>query len=142
MQYSDKVVNQFLHEMDGIQANPGVFVIGATNRPDMVDMALIRGGRLSRQIEIPLPEHDARLAILKVNTRVAKLAPEIDLNLLAMQTEGFSGADLRALVNEAGMQALIRLADEGDRPGVARFLTPDDFAIAIENLRRDGDDDD
>ena len=142
MQYSDKVVNQFLHEMDGIQPNHGVFVIAATNRPDMVDGALLRGGRLSRQIEIPLPEHDARLAILKVNTRTAKLDPTIDLDLLAMQTEGFSGADLRALVNEAGMQALIRIADQTDGKSVGRFLTPEDFAVAIENLRRDGGDDD
>ena len=133
MQYSDKVVNQFLHEMDGIKPNQGVFVVGATNRPDMLDAALIRGGRLSRQIEIPLPDVDGRLAILKLNTRLAQMSPGVDLDLLAVQTEGFSGADLRALVNEAGMQALIRLADFGGN----RTLAPEDFAVGIENLRRD-----
>lgn len=132
-QYSDKVVNQFLHEMDGLQVNQGVFVVAATNRPDMLDPALIRGGRLSRQIEIPLPDYDARLAILKINVRGANLDARVDLPLLAMQTESFSGADLRALVNEAGLQALIRITDEG---GV-NALTPEDFLVGIENLRRD-----
>jgi transitional endoplasmic reticulum ATPase len=132
-QYSDKVVNQFLHEMDGLTQNQGVFVIGATNRPDMLDPALIRGGRLSRQIEIPLPDTDARLEMLKQFAGRAQLHVSVDLSLLAMQTEGFSGADLRALVNEAGLQALIRIAD-GD--GV-QALTEADFAVGIENLRRE-----
>ncbi len=131
-QYSDKVVNQFLHEMDGLKPNQGVFVVGASNRPDMLDPALIRGGRLSRQIEIPLPDYDARLALLKLQVRRAQLDTTVDLNLLALQTEGFSGADLRALVNEAGLQALIRIADEG----TTRALTASDFQIGIENLRR------
>jgi transitional endoplasmic reticulum ATPase len=132
-QYSDKVVNQFLHEMDGLTQNQGVFVIGATNRPDMLDPALIRGGRLSRQIEIPLPDTDARLAMLKQFAGRAQLDISVDLSLLAMQTEGFSGADLRALVNEAGLQALIRIAD-GD---AVQALTEADFAVGIENLRRE-----
>jgi transitional endoplasmic reticulum ATPase len=131
-QYSDKVVNQFLHEMDGLTPNQGIFVIGATNRPDMLDPALIRGGRLSRQIEIPLPDYEAREALLRLNTRTALLAPSVDLARLARETEGFSGGDLRALVNEAGLQALIRLADEGG----TRALTWADFHIATENLRR------
>jgi len=133
-QYSDKVVNQFLHEMDGLKPNQGVFVVGATNRPDMLDPALLRGGRLSRQIEIPLPDFDARLALLKLQVRRAQMDTTVDLNLLALQTEGFSGADLRALVNEAGLQALIRIADEGG----TRALNAGDFQIGIENLRRGG----
>lgn len=132
-QYSDKVVNQFLHEMDGLKPNTGVFVVGATNRPDMLDAALVRGGRLSRQIEIPLPDEAGRLAILHLNTRSARLDPAMSLPLLAEETEGFSGADLRALVNEAGLQALIRLADEGG----PELLTPEDFAVAIDNIRRE-----
>jgi transitional endoplasmic reticulum ATPase len=132
-QYSDKVVNQFLHEMDGLTPNQGIFVIGATNRPDMLDPALIRGGRLSRQIEIPLPDEAARLAMLRNFLRPARVDASVDLTLLAIQSEGFSGADLRALVNEAGLQALIRLADEGGAPA----LTAADFAIGVENLRRD-----
>ncbi len=131
-QYSDKVVNQFLHEMDGLKPNQGVFVVGATNRADMLDPALLRGGRLSRQIEIPLPDEDSRLRLLKLMVRRAQVDTTVDIALLAVQTEGFSGGDLRALVNEAGLQALIRIADEGG----TRALTATDFQIAIENLRR------
>ncbi|MGC4042281.1 MAG: AAA family ATPase [Armatimonas sp.] len=129
-QPSDKIVNQFLHEMDGLVQSTGVFFIGATNRADMVDPALLRGGRLSRKIEIPLPDEAARRQILGVHIEGARLAPDVDLDLLAAKTEGFAGADLRALINEAGMQALIRLADEG---GV-EAVTAADFAMALENL--------
>lgn len=130
-QYSDKVVNQFLLEMDGLRSTEGVFVIGATNRPDMLDAALIRGGRLSRQIEIPLPDEEARFSILLLHTREAKMDPAVDLSKLAHDTAGFSGADLRALINEAGLQALIRLTDE---PESSRLLTPIDFQYALENM--------
>jgi transitional endoplasmic reticulum ATPase len=133
-QPSDKIVNQFLHEMDGLVQSTGVFFIGATNRPDMVDAALLRGGRLSRKIEIPLPDEAARLQILALNVRGAKLAEGVDLGLLASKTEGFSGADLKALVNEAGMQALIRLADGGEDKGEEQAVTPADFTFALENM--------
>ena len=129
-QPSDKIVNQFLHEMDGLVQNQGMFFIGATNRPDMVDPALLRGGRLSRKIEIPLPAEDARLQILTLNVQGARLSAEVSLTALAQKTDGFSGADLRALVNEAGMQALIRIADDGGEEAV----TNGDFALALENM--------
>lgn len=131
-QYSDKVVNQFLHEMDGIKPNHGLFIVGATNRPDMLDPALVRGGRLSRQIEIPPPDEEGRLALLKLMTRKANISPEVKLEDLAEASENFSGADLRALVNDAGLQALIRLSDEGGE----NALTVADFAISLENMRR------
>ncbi|GAB4456633.1 MAG: hypothetical protein OHK0029_14960 [Armatimonadaceae bacterium] len=130
-QYSDKVVNQILLEMDGLRTAPGVFVVGATNRPDMLDPALLRGGRLTRQIEIPLPDQEARLAILRLHTQNARLDPAVDLSWLAAETEEFSGADLKALINEAGLQALIRMSDEGG----TNYLTPADFALALENLQ-------
>lgn len=129
-QPSDKIVNQFLHEMDGLVQNTGVFFIGATNRADMVDPALLRGGRLSRKIEIPLPDEAARRRILEVHIEGARLADDVDLDYLASKTDGFAGADLRALINEAGMQALIRLADEGGPEAV----TATDFAMALENM--------
>ena len=132
---SDKVVNQFLHEMDGLVANQGLFVVGATNRPDMLDPALVRGGRLSRQIEIPLPDEEARRSILEVCVKRAVIADDVDLDRLAAGAEEFSGADLRALVNEAGMQALIRLADEG---GV-EAVTMADFEIALGNMDKTED---
>lgn len=131
-QYSDKVVNQFLHEMDGIKPNQGLFIVAATNRPDMLDPALVRGGRLSRQIEIPLPEEEGRVALLQLLTHRANLSPDVKITDLAEATENFSGADLRALVNDAGLQAMIRLADEGGE----NALTVADFNIALENMRR------
>ncbi|WP_395091206.1 AAA family ATPase [Armatimonas sp.] len=132
---SDKVVNQFLHEMDGLTPNQGLFVVGATNRPDMLDPALVRGGRLSRQIEIPLPDEAARRQILGVCVKRAIIGDDVNLDRLATGAEEFSGADLRALVNEAGMQALIRLADEGGIEAV----TMADFEIALENMDKTED---
>jgi transitional endoplasmic reticulum ATPase len=131
-QYSDKVVNQFLHEMDGLVKNRRIFVVGATNRRDMLDPALLRGGRLSREIEIPLPDLPARRQLFGLYTRTAKMAEGVDLDDLAARTEGYSGANIKAVVNEAGLQALIRIA-EGDSSTV-RLLSPDDFNEALANF--------
>ena len=131
-QYSDKVVNQFLHEMDGLIKNKRIFVVGATNRRDMLDPALLRGGRLSREIEIPLPDEPARRQILGLATTGAKLGDDIDLDEIARRTERYSGANLKAVVNEAGLQALIRLS-EGE-VGAARVLTREDFEEALTNF--------
>lgn len=131
-QYSDKVVNQFLHEMDGLVRNRRIFVVGATNRRDMLDPALLRGGRLSREIEIPLPDLPSRRALFALSTRTAKLADDVDLDALAAGTEGYSGANIKALVNEAGLQALIRLSTSG--PDVRRTLTQGDFDEALVNF--------
>lgn len=135
--HSDKVVNQFLQEMDGITPNSRVFLVGATNRPDMLDPALRRGGRLSREIEIPMPDLDARRQLFALCTRHANLAPDVDLEGLAHQSEGYSGADIKALVNEAGLQALIRIADadyEANNKGTPKTLTMADFTGALANL--------
>jgi len=131
-QYSDKVVNQFLHEMDGLVKNRRIFVVGATNRRDMLDPALLRGGRLSREIEIPLPDLGARQALFALSIRTAKLAEDVDVDELASQTDGYSGANIKALVNEAGLQALIRLSEAG--PDSRRTLTKADFDEAIANF--------
>ena len=131
-QYSDKVVNQFLHEMDGLIKNRRIFVIGATNRLDMLDPALLRGGRLSREIEIPLPDEPARRQLFALNTQGAKLAEDIDLDELARRSEGYSGANIKATVNEAGLQALIRLSEAA--PDVKRVLTREDFEEALANF--------
>lgn len=131
--HSDKVVNQFLQEMDGIHPNTRVFLVGATNRPDMLDPALRRGGRLSREIEIPIPDLEARKQLFAVCTRHANLSDDVDLEALAKLTEGYSGADIKALVNEAGLQALIRIADSNGN-ATAKTLTMTDFTGALENL--------
>jgi len=136
--YSDKVVNQFLHEMDGLNKNQRVFVVGATNRRDMLDPALLRGGRLSRQIEISLPDLASRKALFALSTRNAKLDPTVSLESLAERSEGYSGANIKALVNEAGLQALIRLAD--DMTGNAdRALNSTDFEEAFTNFKPPAD---
>ncbi len=131
--HSDKIVNQFLQEMDGLTSNNRVFVVGATNRPDMLDPAVRRGGRLSREIEIPLPDVEARKELFRLCTKSARIADDVDLDHLAAQTEGYSGADIRALVNEAGLQALIRIADSQDR-NLPRILSNEDFSFALTNL--------
>ncbi|MCX8184699.1 MAG: CDC48 family AAA ATPase [Sulfolobales archaeon] len=103
---TDRIVNQLLAEMDGIQTLKNVVVIGATNRVDLIDPALLRPGRFDRVIYVPPPDRKARYEILKIHTRGVPLAKDIDLEKLAEMTEGYSGADLEALVREAVMMAL------------------------------------
>ncbi|MEO2152549.1 MAG: AAA family ATPase, partial [Thermococcus sp.] len=91
---TDRLINQLLTEMDGIQENSGVVVIGATNRPDIIDPALLRPGRFDRLILVPAPDEKARLEIFKVHTRRVPLAEDVDLAELAKKTEGYSGADI------------------------------------------------
>jgi transitional endoplasmic reticulum ATPase len=90
----DRVLNQILTEMDGMNAKKNVFVIGATNRPDQIDGALLRPGRLDQLIYIPLPDEPSRYGILKATLRKSPLDPNIDLDYVAKNTHGFSGADL------------------------------------------------
>jgi len=104
----DTLLNQLLTEMDGIEENSGVVVIAATNRPDILDPALLRPGRFDRLILVPAPDEKARLEILKVHTRRVPLASDVSLEELAKKTEGYSGADLAALVREAALIALRR----------------------------------
>lgn len=133
----DKIVNQFLQEMDGMTPNQRVLIVGATNREDMLDPAVRRGGRLSREIEIPMPDQDGRLALLSLFTRGVKLGSDVDLDKIASTCEGWSGADLKALVNEAGLQALIRIED-GNGEGQERRLVASDFAEARAALEGNG----
>jgi AAA family ATPase len=95
------VVATLLNEMDGIEALKDVFVIGATNRPDILDSALIRTGRFDAHIHIGLPTLEARLQILKIHTRKKPLAQDVDLDVVAQRTEGSSGADMSGLVKNA-----------------------------------------
>lgn len=97
----DRVLNQILTEMDGMNAKKNVFVIGATNRPDQIDPALLRPGRLDQLIYIPLPDEQSRLAILKAALRKSPVAKDVDLPLLAKTTHGFSGADLTEICQRA-----------------------------------------
>jgi len=104
----EQTLNQLLVEMDGFEANEGIILIAATNRPDVLDPALLRPGRFDRQVVVPNPDITGRERILKVHVRNVPLAPNVDLKVLARGTPGFSGADLMNLVNEAALLAARR----------------------------------
>jgi cell division protease FtsH len=104
----EQTLNQLLVEMDGFDANEGIILIAATNRPDVLDPALLRPGRFDRQIVVPNPDVIGRERILKVHVRKVPLAPDVDLKVVARGTPGFSGADLMNLVNEAALLAARR----------------------------------
>jgi len=101
----EQTLNQLLAEMDGFESNTGVIVLAATNRPDVLDPALLRPGRFDRKIVVPRPDLHGREAILKIHTRNKRLGPDVDLSILARRTPGFVGADLENLCNEAALLA-------------------------------------
>lgn len=104
----EQTLNQLLVEMDGFAANEGIIIIAATNRPDILDPALLRPGRFDRQIVVDKPDVRGRLAILKVHSKGKPIAEDVDLDILARRTPGFTGADLSNLVNEAALLAARR----------------------------------
>jgi len=104
----EQTLNQLLVEMDGFEANEGIIIIAATNRPDVLDPALLRPGRFDRQVVVPAPDIVGREKILKVHARNVPMAPDVDLKVVARGTPGFSGADLMNLVNEAALLAARR----------------------------------
>src|SRR5437016_8421806 len=114
----EQTLNQLLSEMDGFDRSDLVVVMAATNRPDVLDAALLRPGRFDRRVVVDLPEAAARRAILEVHTKDKPLASDVDLGAVAASTAGFSGADLANLANEAALLASRRRADQ---------LTRDDF---------------
>ena len=108
----EQTLNQLLSEMDGFEDNEGVIVIGATNRADVLDPALLRAGRFDRQVTVDLPNKDERLDILKVHAKNKVLAKEVDLKNIAARTPGFSGADLENVLNEGALLAVRRNKDQ------------------------------
>jgi len=121
----EQTLNALLVEMDGFESNEGVIVMAATNRPDVLDPALLRPGRFDRNIVVPMPDVKGREAILKVHTRKMPLAPEVALEKVARGTPGFSGADLESLANEAALRAARR---------DAKKVEQEDFEYAIDRL--------
>lgn len=121
----EQTLNQLLVEMDGFEANEGVIIIAATNRPDVLDPALLRPGRFDRQVQVPNPDIKGREKILAVHARKVPLGPDVDLRVIARGTPGFSGADLANLVNEAALMAA--------RVG-KRFVTAEDFEKAKDKV--------
>jgi cell division protease FtsH len=114
----EQTLNQLLVEMDGFESNEGVIMIAATNRPDVLDPALLRPGRFDRRVVVPRPDLRGRLAILKVHTRRVPLADDVQLEVVARGTPGFVGADLQNLVNEAALLAARR---DGQKVAMADF---------------------
>ncbi|MFS4437251.1 ATP-dependent zinc metalloprotease FtsH [Paracoccaceae bacterium GXU_MW_L88] len=121
----EQTLNQLLVEMDGFEANEGVILLAATNRPDVLDPALLRPGRFDRQVQVPNPDIKGRQRILEVHARKTPLGPDVDLRIIARGTPGFSGADLANLVNEAALMAA--------RSG-KRFVTMEDFENAKDKV--------
>ncbi|MGL4281837.1 MAG: ATP-dependent zinc metalloprotease FtsH [Albidovulum sp.] len=121
----EQTLNQLLVEMDGFEANEGIIIVAATNRPDVLDPALLRPGRFDRQVQVPNPDIKGREKILSVHARKVPLGPDVDLRIIARGTPGFSGADLANLVNEAALLAA--------RVG-RRFVTLEDFEKAKDKV--------
>ncbi|MFV0309036.1 MAG: ATP-dependent zinc metalloprotease FtsH [Desertimonas sp.] len=111
----EQTLNQMLSEMDGFETSEGIVIMAATNRPDILDPALLRPGRFDRQIVVPLPEFEERKAILEVHARDKRMGADVDLDVMARATPGMSGADLANLVNEAALVAVRRGSKEIER---------------------------
>ncbi|MGA3216915.1 MAG: ATP-dependent zinc metalloprotease FtsH [Acidimicrobiales bacterium] len=142
----EQTLNQLLAEMDGFDSSTGVVVMAATNRPEVLDPALLRPGRFDRQVEIPLPNQAERAAILKVHSKEKHLGPDVDLDAVSRGTPGFSGADLANLINEAAIVAVrdnrdvieARDIDEardriilGRRDGSNMLLPEEKYSVAV-----------
>ena len=138
----ERVVDSLLTEMDGLQGLKNVLVIGATNRPDILDPALMRAGRFDRVIEIPHPDEPTRLEIFKGHARNMPLAKDVDLKSMANLTAAYTGADIENLCREAGMEAIRRITKkaEGDKKTIMDAITGaqvsmKDFGAALEIVR-------
>ncbi|WP_430505451.1 CDC48 family AAA ATPase [Haloparvum sp. PAK95] len=123
---SERVVSQLLTELDGLESLEDVVVIATTNRPDLIDSALLRPGRLDRHIHVPVPDEDARRKILEVHTREKPLADDVDLDEIARRTENYVGADIEALTREASMAASREFIGS---------VSPDELAESVGNVR-------
>ncbi len=125
---SERVISQLLTEMDGIEALVNVVVIAASNRPDMIDPAILRPGRFDRLIFVPAPDHATRLQILKIHTRNMPLAEGVDVDQITRQAAGYSGADMEAVCREAGLISLRRDIE-------TKSVTMEDFRDALERVK-------
>jgi len=154
---ADRVMNQLLTEMDGVGAKKNVFIIGATNRPDIIDAALMRPGRLDQLIYIPMPDYESRLSILTSILRKTPCSRDVDLAYLAAQTEKFSGADLTEICQRAAKNAIreniqrdmereqiradaeadgVIMDDDGEEEDLVPEIMPRHFEDAVRNARR------
>jgi cell division protease FtsH len=138
----EQTLNQMLAEMDGFETSEGIVIMAATNRPDILDPALLRPGRFDRQIVVPLPEATERQAILEVHSRDKRMGPDVDMETMAQATPGMSGADLANLVNEAalvavrrGSKQIERIDFENARDRVVLGATRESMILSAEEKR-------
>lgn len=140
---TERVVSQFLAELDGIEELRGVMVLAATNRPDIIDPALLRAGRFDVMLELPEPDDAARLAIFRVHTRQTPLSPDVDLVMLANRTPGWVGADIEALCRQAAMHAIRGFVEEVEPTAEDRVgdlhVAQRHFEMALRDHRKVGD---
>ncbi|MEE6457730.1 hypothetical protein FKM82_000002, partial [Ascaphus truei] len=138
---ADRVINQILTEMDGMSTKKNVFIIGATNRPDIIDPAILRPGRLDQLIYIPLPDEKSRMNILKANLRKSPIAKDVDLDFLAKMTNGFSGADLTEICQRACKLAIRESIENEIRRERERQTNPAAMEVEeddpVPEIRRD-----
>jgi len=124
---ADRVINQLLTEMDGVQSKKGVFIVGATNRPELLDKAICRPGRLDAMVYVPLPDLEGRVGVFKANMKKTPIAEDVNFDVLARQFEGFSGADITEFCNRAMYFAL----EES-------IKKTEDLNAQIEQLKKEG----
>jgi transitional endoplasmic reticulum ATPase len=125
---AERVISQFLTEMDGIEELKDVLVLGATNRPDLMDPAVLRPGRFDAIVDIPLPQESDRVEIFQVHLKARPLAPGVDIPSLAARSDGFSGADIALVCSRAGLAAIRRAIAQG----VAQERDPAKGVVVIE----------
>jgi transitional endoplasmic reticulum ATPase len=139
-QVTERVVSQLLTEMDGLEELKGVVVLGATNRPDIIDEALLRPGRFDKLLRVPTPDKEGRIEILKIHTKKKPLAKDVDIAKLAELTEGYTGAELAAMANAASMAAIKQYVKvhgkDAETATGELILTMRDFEEAIKDARR------
>jgi transitional endoplasmic reticulum ATPase len=136
---SERVLSQFLTELDGVEELRGVLVLGATNRLDMLDPAIIRPGRFDEIVEIPLPDEAGRADVLKIQLRNKPVAAEVNIQDLASRTSGYSGADMSALCRQAALRAIRRAVHAGEEPVGGRInvsIEATDLEAVMENMSR------
>jgi transitional endoplasmic reticulum ATPase len=128
VQQTDRVLSQLLTEIDTIRTVGDVFVVGATNRPDLIDVSLLRPGRLELLIYVPQPDDEAREEILKIQTREMPLSSGISFSSIAAKTKGYTGADLQSIAREAAVEAMRRNSQ-------SPLITQDDFVFALARIK-------
>ncbi|MBL7176142.1 MAG: CDC48 family AAA ATPase [Desulfobacteraceae bacterium] len=131
----DRVISQFLTELDGIEELKGIVVLGATNRPDIIDPALLRAGRFDFHLELPIPDEETRLEIFRVHSREKPLAADVDLTAFASATEGLVGADIESVCRKASMGAIREFIETGNEDYSGFMISNRHFQEALEEMK-------